>query len=104
MEEKFKLGKKWFWIGIVFGLNPIFGLIYGIALVCEKKFRKEGLIIIGWTIVWYLVFGFVLSPALVRKGYLPSSDCLLNCYIQSNLQKQLPAMPNIGEPLSPYLQ
>ena len=68
MGEKFKLGKKWFWIGIVMGFNPIFGLIYGIALLLEKAFRKEALIIIVWTLIWSLVLiPFVVGPFITAK-------------------------------------
>jgi ABC-type transport system involved in cytochrome c biogenesis permease subunit len=62
-EDKFKLGKKWFWIGIVTAfLNIIAGLVYGIALTFEKEHRREGLVIIGFVVLWGIVlfaaFGF----------------------------------------------
>ncbi|OGI98990.1 hypothetical protein A3H53_01100 [Candidatus Nomurabacteria bacterium RIFCSPLOWO2_02_FULL_40_10] len=72
--DRFKLGKKWFWIGIAAGLlNPILGLIYGIALVVEKDHRKEGIIVIIWTIVW-AVISYYLSIWLVKQGYLPTFE------------------------------
>lgn len=70
--DKFKLYKKWFWIGIIAGfMNPVLGLIYGIALLIEKDHRKEGGIIIAWTIVWTII-SFYLGVWLVQHGYLPS--------------------------------
>ena len=69
--DKFKLNKKWFWVGIVMGLNPVFGLVYGIALLTEKDHRKEGLIIIVWTIVWAII-SYYLSGWFVKQGWLPS--------------------------------
>ena len=50
--DKFKLGNKWFWIGIIVAtLNIIAGLVYGITLVIERDHSKEGLIIIAWAII-----------------------------------------------------
>jgi hypothetical protein len=69
--DKFKVNKKWFWIGIVMGLNPVFGLVYGIALVTEKDHRKEGTIILIWTIVWAII-SYYLSMWLVKQGYFPT--------------------------------
>ncbi len=52
MEDKFKLFKKWFWIGILAAtVNFTAGLIYGIALVVEEGHRKEGTIIIIWSLI-----------------------------------------------------
>ena len=67
MEKKFKVGKKWFWIGIVIGFfNVVGGFIYGIALLFEDDFREEALIILGWTLMWalavMLVFLYVVPP------------------------------------------
>lgn len=70
--DKFKLGKKWFWIGIIVAtLNIIAGLVYGITLVIERDHRKEGLIIIVWAIIWALILFFVIGPYLVESGFLP---------------------------------
>jgi len=74
--DKFKLFKKWFWIGIAVGFfNVVAGLIYGIALIVEKEYHKEGLIIITWSIIWALIAFFIIGPAigqwLVGKGLLP---------------------------------
>lgn len=70
-DDKFALGKKWFWIGMVFGLNYISGFIYGIALVIEKKHQKEGLVIIAFTLVWLLFTWLILGPWLKESGLLP---------------------------------
>lgn len=70
--DKFKLGKKWFWVGIVVSIfNAIAGLIYGISLAIEKEHRKEGLIIIAWAIIWVLIIYFVIGPYLIKSGLLP---------------------------------
>ena len=70
--DKFKLAKKWFWIGIVTSLlNIAAGLIYGIALVIEKEHRKEGLIIMAWAIIWALISFFLIGPWLVKSELLP---------------------------------
>lgn len=69
--DKFALGKKWFWVGLVLGLNLFAGLVFGIALVLEKDRRKEGLIILGFTVVWALVGFFWLGPWLLKLGILP---------------------------------
>jgi len=69
---KFKLGGKWFWIGIVMSFfNIAAGLVYGIALTVEKSYRKEGLIIIAFAIVWALVGFFLIGPWLLKLGVVP---------------------------------
>lgn len=61
MEDKFKLGKKWFWIGVVSTIiSPLVGLIYGIALLVEKKF-KEAVLIIVLAIVLGVIYVWVIS-------------------------------------------
>ena len=62
--------RKWFWIGIVMGLNPVTGLVYGIGLLFESSYRKEAVIIIVWTIVWAIA-SYLLSYWLTVSGYLP---------------------------------
>ncbi len=49
--------KRWFIIGIVIAfLNPIFsGLIFGTGMLFEPKFKKEGKIIIGISLIWAVV-------------------------------------------------
>ncbi len=62
MEDKFKLYKKWFWVGIIVGFfNLLAGIVYGIALVIEPEHRKEGLIIVSWSA---LVFALVIKVVL----------------------------------------
>ncbi len=75
--DKFKLGKKWFWIGMVVAfLNVVVGLIYGIALAIEKNHRKEGLIIISWSIVWALIGFFIIGPWLIESGIVPQFEVI----------------------------
>lgn len=70
-NDKFKLGEKWFWIGMAVALfNVAAGLVYGIALLTEKKHRKEGLIIVIFAVVWAVVSIFVIAPLLVKSGLL----------------------------------
>lgn len=70
-KDKFKLWKKWFWIGIVVSiLNLIGGLVYGIALAIEKEHRREGLIIIAFVIIWASLIFFLVNPWIVRSGLL----------------------------------
>lgn len=70
-NDKFALGKKWFWIGMVMALNTIMGIVYGIALVIEKKHRREGLIILVFTFAWAVFGYFILAPWLKETGILP---------------------------------
>ncbi len=61
-RDKFQLFGKWFWVGVVMGfLNSIAGLVYGIALVIEKEHRREGAIIIAWTVLVAVVMTIVLG-------------------------------------------
>ena len=83
MKEEMVLSskRKWFWIGIVlcFITPPIPGLIYGIAMLTEGRYRKEGLIIVAWSIVW-LVLVTIVFAWLVKSGYfhlnLPAGSAL----------------------------
>lgn len=62
-EDKFKLYKKWFWVGIAVGfLNFVAGLIYAIALMTEKEHRKEGIIILVWTLAVFLLLAILIGP------------------------------------------
>jgi len=66
--DKFKLGKKWFWIGLVISLlNVLSGLIFGIALMIEKKYRREGLII---TLVAVAVAVATVTWAILKTDIL----------------------------------
>lgn len=71
-NDGFKLGKKWFWVGVIVGiLNIVGGLIYGIALAMEKEHRKEGLIIIAVTVIWAIIGFFLVGPWLIKSGMIP---------------------------------
>jgi uncharacterized membrane protein len=69
--DRFKLGKKWFWIGLVIAIiNMLSGLIYGIALTLEKDRRKEGIFIFLISILWFIFASYFLSPWLTKKGVM----------------------------------
>lgn len=76
INDQFALGKKWFWIGLVMGLNILSGLVFGIALALEKDRRKEGAIIIVFTVLWFIFSGFVLGPWLQETGIIPQYKLL----------------------------
>jgi di/tricarboxylate transporter len=81
--DKFKLGKKWFWVGVVVAtLNIVAGLVYGILLVLEKDHRKEGIIIAAWAIIWALIGFFVIGPYLVKSGLMPQFQMVKPVSIQ----------------------
>jgi hypothetical protein len=72
VSDKFKLWKKWFWIGMVIGFFDLLtGLIFGIALISEKEHRREGMIIILFTLTCFVLKNFVIFPWLMNAGYLP---------------------------------
>lgn len=72
VSDKFKLWEKWFWVGIAIGFFDLLaGLIFGIALVCEKEHRREGMIIILFALIFFLLKNFVIFPWLVKVGYVP---------------------------------
>jgi len=52
-------------------MNSLTGLIYGIALLVERQYRKEGLIIIVWAIVWFLIVYYFILPWLTELEYIP---------------------------------
>lgn len=61
-QDKFGLYKKWFWIGVVVAfLNSIAGIVYSVALLVEKEHRKEGLILLGWTLLVMVVMTIVFA-------------------------------------------
>lgn len=62
IADKFKLWEKWFWVGIIVVLlNSTAGLVFGIALLTEKKYRREGWIIVSIglvitaVVIWRLI-------------------------------------------------
>jgi len=69
----FRIGTKWFWIGVVAALlHPIAGIVYGLGLMFEKtNLKKEGWIIIGIAIAWFAIGFLFLGPWLARTGTLP---------------------------------
>ena len=70
--DRFKLYKKWFWIGLVTGfINPILGLVYGLALIVEKDHRKEGIVVFIWTVLWTIINYYAIIW-LAKEGYLPT--------------------------------
>jgi len=72
--DRFKLGKKWFWIGVVLSLlQPLAGLVFAIALVLERERRKEGWILIIITFV-LAIGGYYLQQYLKAQGiYAPAT-------------------------------
>jgi Mg/Co/Ni transporter MgtE len=63
MEDKFKLYKKWFWVGIAVGFfNFVAGLIYAFALMAEKEHRREGIIILIWTLIVFVLLASLIGP------------------------------------------
>ncbi|MFH1366146.1 MAG: hypothetical protein ABIG99_02060 [Patescibacteria group bacterium] len=76
-NDNFKLWTKWFWIGIIIALaNLVLGLIYGLALVIEKDKRKEGIIIIAFSVIWIIFASNFLLPWLSNAGILPHYQLL----------------------------
>ena len=71
--DQFALYKKWFWIGIVMSLfNVVGGLVYGVAVLMDEKHRKEGAILVAFSLVWFFFATFVLGPWLIKSGILPN--------------------------------
>ena len=76
--------KKWFWIGIIIAtMNWVAGLVYGIALLREKDYKKEAWKIIFWSIVRamiaYIIYIWLLKRGVViprEQFYLPKSPIL----------------------------
>ena len=76
--DKFGFGKKWFWIGIIVSFfHFAAGLIYGLALIFEKDRRKEGLIIMVFAVIWFLLNFFIIGPWLVKSGFLPKFQLII---------------------------
>ena len=71
-NSPFRLWGKWFWIGIVMSLfNVAGGLVYGVVVLMDKDTRKEGAILVVFSLVWFFFVVFVLSPWLMKSGILP---------------------------------
>lgn len=64
--------KKWFWIGIVLTItNQTAGVIYGIALLLEPPYKREGSIILIWNVVFFLL-KFILIYLMLVNGLFPA--------------------------------
>ena len=63
---------KWFWLAITIAvLNPIIcGVILGITLWTEPKYRKQAKLILVISVVWGVALIY-LSNWLIERGYLP---------------------------------
>ncbi len=71
--DKFSLYKKWFWVGVIIGfLNGVAGIVYGIALYLEHGHKKEGLVVIAWSLAIFIL-ALSLISYLRSKGFLAPS-------------------------------
>lgn len=52
-------------------MNSVVGLIYGIALAMEAEHRKEGAVIIVWSVVAFGIT-FLVATWLQSKGIIPT--------------------------------
>ncbi|MFA5083931.1 MAG: hypothetical protein WC475_00895 [Candidatus Paceibacterota bacterium] len=69
--DRFKLYKKWFWIGIIIGFfNSLWGIVYGIALWVERDHRKEGMIITIWSIISGIVSIYVIRWIILNTVFI----------------------------------
>lgn len=76
MEDKFKLYKKWFWVGMIMGLlNGFAGIVYGIALAFEPEHRQEGTIIAIFSLA-ITILAVTAVRYLQIKGVLPPTPML----------------------------
>ncbi len=72
--DNFSLYKKWFWVGIIIGfLNGVAGIVYGVALYLEHNHKKEGLIVIVWSLAIFIL-------ALTLISYLKSRGLLTQTF------------------------
>jgi hypothetical protein len=71
LVDKFKLGRKWFWVGVIMAIASFLsGLIYGLFLIFEKDHRKEGMVILALTIIWWILFYSIIYPYLVEANII----------------------------------
>ena len=71
--DKFKLYKKWFWMGLVMSLfYPAAGIVYGLVLLSEKDHRREGLIIIIGSFVIGLISYYLQSYLAAIGVFTPA--------------------------------
>ncbi len=71
-ENQAPKSKKWLWAGLLIALvNPIFaGFILGLLFLSEPQFKKEGRIILIFSIVWGAI-SLVLIGRFQTQGILP---------------------------------
>lgn len=52
-----KYDTKWLFVGLLIALlNPILsGVVIGLAYVSEERLRREGYIVLGFTVIWAIV-------------------------------------------------
>ncbi len=107
--EKFKIGKKWFWIGIAFAIvSPIIGIIFGICLLVEKNYRKEGLIILVCGILLLAVWNFGVR-LLIKSGFFGDRECMQNCLVNCSLEAQIQKLqgegiiPGVGQSIESFI-
>lgn len=75
INNEVKLWRKWFWVGIAIGILSMFtgilpAFIFGIALAFEKGRRKEGLVILLVTVIWFAAMNYLVFPQLMKAGYM----------------------------------
>ncbi len=69
--------KKWFWIGIVITImNQTAGVIYGVALLLEPPYKREGRIILVWNVVYWLL-KIIILYWLIKNGLISDSPIYL---------------------------
>ena len=69
--------KKWFWIGIVLTImDQTAGVIYGIALLLEPPYKREGRIILIWNVFFFLLKVIVIY-LLFKNGLIPDPPTYL---------------------------
>jgi len=63
--------QKWLVIGIIIAFfSPIFsGLVIAFGFLTEPRLRKEGRIILAFSFVWAIIWGYLMNW-LLKGGYL----------------------------------
>ncbi|MFH0906753.1 MAG: hypothetical protein ABIC36_01980 [bacterium] len=58
---------KWYLIGIIIAIiSPFSGVVLGIGFLTESSLKKQGKIILVFSLIWGAVFIW-----MTKKGYLP---------------------------------
>ena len=74
VNDLFKMSKKGFWVGMGVGLFSLLaGLTFGISLVIEKEYRKEGLLVIIFSLLCFFIKIFIFIPWMMSLGILPQA-------------------------------